>query len=68
MAGINRVSLSIDISLLSNIEEGKITIKNCKTFADFDAKQNFRVIQDSINEVLSTKIVDEIYYQLFMGW
>jgi hypothetical protein len=68
MASINRVGLFIDISLHNNIEEGKTTIKNCKTFVDFDAKQNFGEIEDSITEILSSKMADEVYYQLFMGW
>jgi len=42
MASINRVSLSIDISLQNNMEEGKITNKICKIFTDYDAKKKFR--------------------------
>jgi hypothetical protein len=68
MATTNRVSLSIDISLQNNMEEREITDKICKTFVDFDTKQNFGAIQDSINEILSSKIVDEIHYQFFMDW
>jgi len=65
---INRASLSINISLQSNIDGVKITNKNCKMYVDFGASQNYFAIQDSLNQVLSTKMVDEIYYQLFMEW
>lgn len=65
---INRVTLKISIIAINNDSNEKTSEKDIVAFADYDAKQNFGKINDSIYNLLSSRIVEEIYNELFLKW
>ncbi len=65
---LNRVTMEISVQLLDQIENRKTTNKKITVFIDYNAKQNFGELQDSINNLLSKKAADEIYKEFFLRW
>jgi hypothetical protein len=65
---INRVTISVSISKNNKVDKEMDMWKECKTFVDYKASENFGTKKDSLYNVLSDKMVEEIYYQFFMQW
>jgi len=65
---INRVRIIIEMTMRNNLTKEKITKNNLEAFVDYDAKQNFGEIKDSLYNILSDRIADEIYSEFFQNW
>ncbi len=65
---LNRITLKMDVHLLDQLENSQTVSKKVVIFTDYDAKQNFGAIRDSINNILAKKAAEEIYNELFLRW
>jgi hypothetical protein len=64
----NRVTISVYILRNNKIDKEMNLRKECKIFVDYKANQNFGTIKDSLYNILSDKMTEEIYYHFFMQW
>ncbi len=62
----NRVRITLNLSLLSQVENNKITNEIIAAFVDYNANLNFGQVKDSLNNILSIKVANEIYNKFFI--
>jgi len=67
-AYLNRVTIKLQIKLINQLEQNKITNKNISAFVDYNAQHNFGDVKDSLNNILAIKVAEEIYNQFYRSW
>jgi hypothetical protein len=65
---LNRVEILVDAKRISAHEHEQIMKKDLNAFVDYDANLNYGTIRDSINDLLTERMADQIYYEFFMRW
>ena len=63
---LNRLELKMKVKL-SHINDGT-NIKNISAFVDYDAKLNMGSVRDSLNAILTDRVVENIYNEFFIRW
>ena len=67
-ASQNRLSISIKISFVNNTDEENNYDKTFSRYVDYDSSQDFTSIEQSLNEEITSQLIEDIFNEAFTNW
>ena len=67
-AAINRLNITIAVTVINNIEEEQSFEANFKQFSDYDADLDLSSVQDALLEDINEKLSQDIINRLTSNW
>ena len=67
-AAQNRLTIQLEVQYINNIDKDQSFKKNFTDYADFNSEQNLTEIEDELNIIIITNLVDDIFNNAFMKW
>lgn len=67
-AAQNRLTISVKVSYINNVEQGKNFEQSFTRFADFDASQDLSSVEASLIEEIFDQITQDIYNKTLGDW
>ena len=67
-AAQNRLTISVEISYINQINESANFKQTFVDYADFDSNQNFSNIEETLNNIIIANLIDQVFNKAFMNW
>ena len=67
-AAQNRLTISVEISYINQINESENFKQTFVDYADFDSNQNFSNIEETLNNIIIANLIDQVFNKAFMNW
>lgn len=68
IAAQNRLTIQVEVQYINNLDAAENFKKNFTDYADFNSDQNITEIEDELNTLIITNLVDDIFNNAFMKW
>jgi hypothetical protein len=67
-ASKNRLTISIKVNLINNIDEENNYNKTFSRYVDYESSINFTNIEESLNEEIVSQLIEDIFNEAFTNW
>ena len=67
-ASKNRLTISIKVNLINNIDEESNFNKTFSRYVDYESSINFTNIEESLNEEIVSQLIEDIFNEAFTNW
>ena len=67
-ASKNRLTISIKVNFINNIDEESNYNKTFSRYVDYESSINFTSIEESLNEEIVSQLIEDIFNEAFTNW
>ena len=67
-ASKNRLTISIKVNLINNIDEESNYNKTFSRYVDYESSINFTSIEESLNKEIVSQLIEDIFNEAFTNW
>ncbi|MBF45840.1 MAG: hypothetical protein CMD38_06175 [Flavobacteriales bacterium] len=67
-ASKNRLTISIKVNFINNIDEESNYNKTFSRYVDFESSINLTSIEESLNEEIVSQLIEDIFNEAFTNW
>ena len=67
-ASKNRLSISVKINFINNIDEESSYNKTFSRYVDYESSINFTSVEESLNEEIISQLIEDIFNEAFTNW
>ena len=67
-ASQNRLSISVKVNFINNLDEESNYKKTFSRYADYDSSIDFTNIEESLNDEIITELIEDIFNEAFTNW
>jgi hypothetical protein len=67
-ASQNRLSISVMVNFINNLDEESNYKKTFSRYADYDSSIDFTNIEESLNDEIITELIEDIFNEAFTNW
>ena len=67
-ASQNRLSVSIKVDFINNLDEENNYKKTFSRYIDYDSSSDFNSLEESLNEEVINQLIEDIFNEAFTNW
>jgi len=67
-AAKNRLTISVNVTFTNGVQEEYNFEKTFSRFADYDSNEDFKSLEEALNEEITEQLIDNIFNESFSNW
>ncbi|MDB2362004.1 LPS assembly lipoprotein LptE [Flavobacteriales bacterium] len=64
----NRLTISVNVTFTNGVQEEYNFEKTFSRFADYDSNEDFKSVEEALNEEITEQLIDNIFNESFSNW